>query len=64
MILSLQNEAKIEEKMMKMRATKQYIFASVFIGFLLALASENGAKIHCFSDIYRQSRFCKNHCFS
>ena len=55
---------KSKKNCWKCDAKKQYIFQSIFIGIFFALASENGAKIQCFSDLYRKNWFCKNHCFS
>ena len=56
-------EPKSKKKRLKCDAWKQCNFESIFNAVFFALASENGAKIQCFSHLYRRRRFCKNHCF-
>ena len=56
-------EPKSKKKRLKCDAWKQCRFKSVFNAVFFAWASENGAKIQCFSHLYRRRRFCKSDCF-
>ena len=60
MIFGFQNGSKIEEKMLKMRCSKQYTFESIFLGIFFASASKNGAKVECVSDFYHLEVFLYN----